>query len=320
MGRTLDRGCDKFRAGQPGRMKLRYQVDRLERLPALDGLVRAVESVWSRVLPEGRTRDALHGTWLGHPLHPMLTDVAIGCWTSAAALDLLGGDGTKTASRRLIATGVLAAVPTAASGAADWLALGTAERPKRVGAVHAVANGTATALYAASWLARRHGHHKRGVALSTVATTLASAGGYLGGHLAFRHAVGVDRNPDHDGVADWTEVGRLRDLPKREPVRRTVGGADLVLYRIGSTVRALGATCSHLGGPLDQGGVTDECVTCPWHGSTFDLTDGSVGSGPATHPQPAYDVRVVGRTVQVRLRRDPAAGAVEAEAVTETVT
>lgn len=284
-------------------MKLRYQVDRLERLPALDGPARAVAAFWSRALPRGKARDVLHGTWLGHPLHPTLTDVAIGCWTSAAALDLAGGEEARPASRTLIGIGVLAAVPTAASGAADWLALGEAARPKRLGAVHAVANGTATALYAASWLTRRGGRHGRGVALSTAATALVGAGGYLGGHLAFRNAVGADRNADHDGVEDWTDVGNLRDLPMREAVRRTVGGEDLLVYRIGSTVRAVAATCSHLGGPLEQGRVEDECVTCPWHGSTFALTDGAVVSGPATHPQPAYDVRVVGRTVQVRLRR-----------------
>jgi len=309
-----------FWAGSPRDMKLRYQADRLERLPALDGLARAVEGFWSRALPTGKARDVLHGTWLGHPLHPMLTDVAIGCWTSAAALDLVGGEETRRASQRLIAAGVLAAGPTAASGAADWLALGEATKPKRLGAVHAVANGTATVLYAASWLSRRHGHHRRGVALSTAATALAGAGGYLGGHLAFRNAVGADRNADHAGVEDWTDVGNLRDLPMRRPVRRTVGGEDLLVYRIGSTVRVLAATCSHLGGPLEQGSVEDECVTCPWHGSTFALTDGAVVSGPATHPQPAYDVRVVGRTVQVRLRRDPAEQETNAEVAPQTVT
>lgn len=302
-------------------MKLRYQADRLERLPALDGLATAVEAFWSRVLPDGKPRDLLHGTWLGHPLHPLLTDVAIGCWLSAGVLDAVGGEQARGASRRLVGAGVLSAIPTAASGASDWLALGDFERPKRVGAVHAVANGAATALYAASWLARRRGSHRNGVALAAAAGALAGAGGYLGGHLAFRNAVGVDRTADENGAAGWTDVGGLRDLPMRQPVRRTVAGVDLVLYRIGSTVRALSATCAHLGGPLDQGGVEDECVTCPWHGSTYDLRDGSVVRGPSTHPQPAYETRVVGRTVQVRLQQPAAREAVgdHAGAVTEGV-
>jgi len=285
-------------------MRLRYQVDRLERLPALDGLAGVLDAFWTRVLPRGgRARDALHGTWLGHPLHPALTDVAIGCWLGAGVLDATGGNAT--AARRLVGAGVLAAVPTAVTGAADWTSLGEFERPKRLGAVHAVANGTATALYAASWLARRNGRHAKGRALALTAAAAASAGGYLGGHLAYRNAVGADRNADLTPAEEWTDLGSLRDLPMRRPVRRTVAGDDVVVYRIGSTVRVIGATCGHLGGPLDEGTVTeDECVTCPWHGSTYDLRDGSVVHGPSTHPQPAYDVRVVGRTVQVRRRRE----------------
>jgi nitrite reductase/ring-hydroxylating ferredoxin subunit len=287
-------------------MRLRYQVDRLERAEALDGLVKVLETWWGIVLPRGRARDVLHGTWLGHPLHPLLTDVAIGCWSSAGALDLAGGERGRKAAQTLTGLGVLSAVPTVLSGAVDWLAIGEAAKPKRVGAVHAVANVGATALYAASWLARRNGAHGRGKALAAAATAAATAGGYLGGHLVFRNAIGASRNADENGVTDWTDVGLLRDLPMREPVRRTVGGTDLVLYRNGSTVRALSATCSHLGGPLDEGRVEDECVTCPWHGSTFRLTDGAVTRGPATAPQPAYEVRVVGRTVQVRLELVPA--------------
>ncbi|HEU0129948.1 MAG TPA: Rieske (2Fe-2S) protein [Mycobacteriales bacterium] len=301
-------------------MRLRYQIDRLERLPALDPLVRTLAGVWDTVLPKGRARDALHGTWLGHPLHPALTDLPIGFWTSAWLLDLAGGEGTRTAAQHLTGLGVLSALPTAAAGAADWVALGEAERPRRVGAVHAVANGAATALYAASWLYRRRGSHRTGVAFGMAGAAAATAGGMLGGHLAYRNAVGVDRTADERGVTEWTDVGPLRELPQREPVRRTVGGVDLLLYRHGSTVRAISATCSHFGGPLDEGRVDDECVTCPWHGSTFRLTDGSVVSGPATAPQPAYETRVVGRTLQVRLEPEPARERGSDDTTTATVT
>ncbi len=287
-------------------MRLRYQVDRLERTERLDPVVKTLDSVWSRVLPAGKAKDALHGTWLGHPLHPALTDLPIGCWTSAWLLDIFGGRETRKAATALVGLGVATAVPTIVSGAADWTALGETSKPRRVGAVHAVANAAATWLYAASWLARRRGNHKQGVTLGMAGAALATAGGYLGGHLAYRNAVGVDHTAGEYGVTDWTDVGALRDLPMRQAVRRTVGGVDLVLYRNGSTVRALSATCSHLGGPLDRGTVDDECVTCPWHGSTFRLTDGSVVRGPATAPQPAYETRVVGRTVQVRLEPEPA--------------
>ena len=286
-------------------MRLRYQVDRLERSAKIDPLVAALEAFWGRVLPKGRTRDALHGTWLGHPLHPVLTDVPIGAWSSALLLDLAGGERAQRASQTLVGAGLAAALPTAVSGAADWTALGDTKRPKRVGAVHAVSNGTATLFYAASWMARRKGNHGKGRALAFAGAAFLQAGGYLGGHLAYRNAVGVDHTAGESGVTEWTDVGHLRDLPMREPVRRRVGDVDLLLYRIGSTVRAISATCSHLGRPLDQGTVEDDCVTCPWHGSTFGLVDGAVRGGPATAPQPAYEVRVVGRTVQVRLQRDP---------------
>jgi nitrite reductase/ring-hydroxylating ferredoxin subunit/uncharacterized membrane protein len=287
-------------------MRLRYQVDRLERSPRIDPLVTALESFWGRVMPKGKARDALHGTWLGHPLHPVLTDVPIGAWTSALALDLIGGDRTKDAAQALVGVGLAAAVPTAVSGATDWTALGDFDKPKRVGAVHAVANGTATLLYAASWLARRRGSHATGRTLGAAGAAMLGIGGYLGGHLAYRNAVGVDHTHGEEGPDDWTDVGHLRDLPMREPVRRRAGDADVLLYRIGSTVRAIAATCSHLGGPLEEGAVHEECVTCPWHGSTFDLRDGTVVRGPATSPQPAYEVRVVGRTVQIRRERQPA--------------
>jgi nitrite reductase/ring-hydroxylating ferredoxin subunit/uncharacterized membrane protein len=287
-------------------MRLRYQVDRLERSPRLDGPVRVADAVWGRVLPAGRVKDVLHGVWLGHPLHPALTDLPIGFWTSSTVLDLVGGEAARPASTACVAAGVLTAVPTAMAGAADWTALGETERPKRVGVVHAAFNATATVLYAASWVARRKGRHRSGVWLGLAGAAAASAGGYLGGHLAYRNAVGVDHTAGESGPEDWTDVGALRDLPMREPVRRTVGGTDVLLYRLGSTVRAVSATCSHRGGPLERGLVEDDCVTCPWHGSTFRLTDGSVVSGPATAPQPAYEVRVVGRTVQLRLERDPA--------------
>ena len=281
--------------------RLRHAVDKLERTPRLDPLVNALTAFWERVLPGGKARDLLHGTWLGHPLHPVLTDLPIGFWTSAMALDLAR---QPQAAQAMTGAGVLTALPTAVAGAADWVAVGDFDKPKRVGAVHAVANTTALALYTASWVARRRGHHNNGALLGVAGATAATIGGYLGGHLAFRNAVGVDHTAGESAPGEWTDVGSLRDLPMRQAVRRTIDGTDVLLYRLGSTVRAVSATCSHLGGPLDEGEIADDCVTCPWHGSTFRLTDGEVLHGPATAPQPAYDVRVVGRTVQLRRRRE----------------
>lgn len=280
---------------------MRYLVDRLEGVRALDPIARAMAAVWDRVLP--KNRDLLHGTWLGHPLHPALTDLPIGFWTGACLLDVFGDEGSRTAAERLVGAGVLSALPTIATGAADWVAVGAFDRPKRVGTVHALANATATMLYAASWVARRRGRHGDGVRLGLAGAVMATAGGLLGGHLAYRNALGVDHTAGEPDLDEWTNVGPLRDVPMRVPVRRSVGGADVLLFRHGSTVRAIAATCSHLGGPLDEGEVNEDCVTCPWHGSAFRMTDGAVVRGPATAPQPAYETRVVGRTLQIRLGR-----------------
>ena len=154
------------------------------RLGELEALDRGVERLrrLSEAVPE-ELRPALAGDWLGHPLHPLLTDLAIGFWTSAWALDLIGGRRSDRAATILVGLGVASAVPTAASGLVDWREV---DRPKqRVGVVHAVANVTATALYAASFVQRCRGHRARGIVTGMAAAGVATVGGYLGGHLAF---------------------------------------------------------------------------------------------------------------------------------------
>ena len=136
-------------------MVLQALVGRLEQAKALDPAVGAMSEKITGVLPRGRVKDLLHGTWLGHPLHPLLVAVPIGLWSGALLLDLTGGPESRAAARRLVGAGVLAAVPTAASGWADWSELGLAKRPKRVGIVHAGANALTILAFAGSWLARR---------------------------------------------------------------------------------------------------------------------------------------------------------------------
>jgi nitrite reductase/ring-hydroxylating ferredoxin subunit/uncharacterized membrane protein len=248
-------------------------------------------------------RDALHGVWLGHPLHPMLTDVPIGMWSAAAVLDAMPG--TRRASTTLVATGCAAAVPTALSGWTDWSDLHP--QHQRVGVVHAAANVTALGLYAGSLAARLGGRHARGRLLGWAGLGVMLAGGYLGGHLSFRQAVGANHNAD---VLDrfpsgWQGLGSLDDLPEGTPTKRTVGGVDLLVMRRGQHVDVIANTCSHLSGPLHEGEFTVEagqgCIVCPWHGSTFRLADGGVVHGPATSPQQRFESRVTGDMVEVRL-------------------
>jgi hypothetical protein len=171
---------------------------RLEQAHALDRPVRALEPwirIWAGAGPGGA---ALRGEWLGHAVHPTLTDVAIGSWLSANLLDLFGGADASASAQRLVGAGVLAAAPTAWTGWAEWSTL--ALRDKRVGLVHAVSNGVAISLYAASWFARRRGRHRAGVRLALAGAAVAGVGGYLGGHLTEARLV-ASHDPAYDEPA-----------------------------------------------------------------------------------------------------------------------
>ena len=162
---------------------------RLENAESLDPLVEAVEPAIKSVFGSGRRGRLLRGDWLGHAIHPALTNVALGTWTSASLLDVLGGPDESEAAQRLIGSGLLAAAPTAWTGWAEWAAAGP--RDKRVGLVHAGINGLTIGIYAASWVARRRGRHKTGARLALGAGAVSSLGAYLGGHLAEARKVGT---------------------------------------------------------------------------------------------------------------------------------
>lgn len=250
--------------------------------------------------------DLLHGTWLGHPLHPMLTDVTIGTWTLGAFFDaaaLLGGDRRRTrraehVADRLTAIGAASAVPTAVSGLADYA---TVQEPAVPAAtLHALVNDLALTFYLLSLRDRRRGNRRRGVCLSLLAMGLMTGGAWLGGHLVYHHKVGVDHSARPEGPQGWTPVLAASDLPEGKPARVEVEGTGVLLCRTGGGVYALGAVCSHAGGPLEEGDVEDCYVTCPWHDSVFDLRDGSIRHGPATQPQPRYEARLHDGHVEIR--------------------
>jgi nitrite reductase/ring-hydroxylating ferredoxin subunit len=278
-------------------------VDRLENAGPLDPAVKAVRKVVTAALRPQGLRDALHGVWLGHPLHPVLTDVPIGMWSAAAVLDLVPGTGP--AATTLIATGCAAAAPTAVTGWADWSQLHAPHQ--RVGLVHAAANIVALGCYTASVAARLRGHHVRGKAWAFTGLGAVGLGGYLGGHLAFRQAAGANHQADTVDLfpTGWQSIGRLDDLPDGTPTKASAGGVDLLVVRRGQHVDVLRNQCSHLSGPLSEGEFSVEggqgCIVCPWHGSTFRLADGGVVHGPATAPQQAFETRVVSGAVEVRL-------------------
>jgi nitrite reductase/ring-hydroxylating ferredoxin subunit/uncharacterized membrane protein len=275
-------------------------ISRLEQDSRLDGLVFAVRKVARRLIPPGKLRDALHGVWLGHPLHPMLIQAPVGAWLSASIIDATGGD--EKAARTLVAAGLAAAVPAAVAGSADWSE--QHEQQMRVGVVHAAGNITALSLYGASLLSRGP-QLSRALRLAGLAAV--SVSGLLGGHISFQLAGGANHAEavPHLVQPGWHHLMAAADLPEGKPVRQMLGEVPVVAIRSGGAVSVLADQCSHMSGPLSEGELADGCLTCPWHGSVFRVADGSVARGPATAPQPAFETREVGGAIQVCL---PGAG------------
>ncbi|CAN5667942.1 hypothetical protein BH18ACT15_BH18ACT15_07140 [soil metagenome] len=279
-------------------MKIYESAERIQGDARLDGVAGLLADVGSKLVPSGSFKDALSGTWLGHSLHPALTDVPIGAWVSVAVLDLFGGQESETAARRLIGVGILSSVPTALSGLSDYSDLYGEER--RVGIVHAASNSLALSLYGASYLARRAGRTGMGKVLALLGVSSAMSGAYLGGHLSLSMGIGVDHTVFEAGPTDWTGVLDESELEEGAPRKVHAEGADVMLVRHGGRLCALDDRCSHLGGPLSEGQVADGAVTCTWHGSTFALQDGSITRGPARSPQPVFETRVTDGRVEIR--------------------
>jgi nitrite reductase/ring-hydroxylating ferredoxin subunit/uncharacterized membrane protein len=273
---------------------LRNAISRLEQAHALDPVSDRLQSAVQRIVKSRRLRDLLHGTWLGHPVHPVLVQLPVGAFMSAAVMDALPGQ--RRAATTLIAVGAASAGPAMAAGLVDWSSLPRDQR--RVGLVHASANTIALFLYAGSLAARLTDRRGLGKILAYAGLSVAGGGAYLGGHLSYDQGAGVNkaaadlvRLPE-----DWAEVGEVAALPEGKPTVRTIGDVRVLLYRVGQDVTAMVEHCGHLGGPLGEGDVegsgADACVVCPWHGSTFRLTDGKVLHGPAAGDQPTLRTRI----------------------------
>ena len=272
-------------------------VERIGEASSLDAVATPLRDRVADVLGGQPLKDVLSGTWLGHPLHPLLTDLPIGFWTSAFTLDLVGGRRSRRAATHLVAWGVLTAIPTAASGASDWSDTDGAAR--RVGLVHAAANTTALVCYAASWVQRVRGRHWRGVALGLAGATAATVGGYLGGHLLQSLGVGIDRTAFRAPPREWTRVTTASEIDE-QPRCVLAGEAPVIVFRHHGSVVALDAHCPHRGAPMAEGTVDGDVLVCPWHGSRFHLPDGALLQGPSVSALPAYECRSVDGVVEVR--------------------
>lgn len=277
---------------------LHAAVRRLERLEKLDRLAKPLTAAVGRAVRPQAVRNLLSGTSLGHPLHPMLTDLPIGAWTMSMLLDTAGGPAAEPAADLLVAVGAVTALPTAAAGLNDWS--DTYGPATRVGLVHAAVNTGALSLYLGSLAARACSRRRLGKALALAGFGALMVGGYLGGHLSFVEGVNVNRTAYEDRPTDWTPVIPEGELAEGEHRKVAAGGEQVLLYRTNGRVYALSSTCSHMGGPLDEGTFSDGCVTCPWHGSVFRFADGAIVRGPASTPQPCYETRVVAGRIEVR--------------------
>jgi nitrite reductase/ring-hydroxylating ferredoxin subunit/uncharacterized membrane protein len=280
----------------------REAIDAITDLEQLDAPARALGKAVRGTVPAGPVKDALSGTWLGHALHPLLTDLPIGTWTSAVLLDWLGGAASRDAADRLIALGIAFSLPAAATGMTEWAdAEPASDDVRRVGIVHAAANAGATALFGASLAARRSGSRGAGRLLALAGAGVLGASGFLGGHLAYADGVGVDQTAFEDATDEWTPALRESDVPEGGSRRAEAGGVGVLVARHDGQLYALSNRCVHRGGSLDEGELSGGCVTCPLHGSTFRLADGAVECGPAAYPQPSWQVRV--RDGMIELRR-----------------
>jgi nitrite reductase/ring-hydroxylating ferredoxin subunit/uncharacterized membrane protein len=276
-------------------------ADRLGRIEQLDRVAKPLARAVHQLAPSGSLlKDTLSGAWLGHPLHPPLTDVPIGSFTGATVLDLIGGKRAARGADLLVAIGLLSAVPTAAAGAADWSE--TYGEDQRIGLAHATSITVGLACYALSLVARWRGRRVTGKALALAGFSSITVGGYLGGTLSYGRGVGVNHTFFHEQPQDWTPVVADVDVEEGKPVRAAVGDTPVVVFRAGDSLYALDSRCTHAGGPLDEGDFDAFACTvqCPWHHSVFSLVDGAVVHGPASSPEPAYEVRVNEGQIEVR--------------------
>jgi nitrite reductase/ring-hydroxylating ferredoxin subunit/uncharacterized membrane protein len=273
--------------------------------PAIDRIAeplsKAVRAAYDAAGPGGRqAKNVLHGVWLGHPLHPVFTDVPIGAWTTALALDVAanGDPGMRRAATFAMGVGLAGAAGAAVTGLTDWSE--TDGRSRRPGLIHGLLNLTATTLFASAFALRRKDSHGGGRVCAWTGYAIALGAAYLGGDLVYGQRIGVT-HADAALPEEFTPVMKSAALAENAMTRTRAGDADVLLVRQHGRVCALVHACAHLGGPLSEGTLKDGSVVCPWHGSEFALEDGRVLNGPATHSQPCLVVRERDGQIEVKV-------------------
>jgi nitrite reductase/ring-hydroxylating ferredoxin subunit/uncharacterized membrane protein len=262
--------------------------------------------VGSQRKPPRHLKSLLNGTWFGHPLHPVITDVPVTAWMLTALFDIIWLISHTTwsayAAFVTVIVGLFGALGAIVTGLTDWSDTYGAER--RVGLNHAIFNACATILYLVSFILRLLAGPGDGIAaviLGFLGLASVIYAAYLGGDMVFTKGTGVNHTAWEAGSEDYEAVLPLERVEENKLYRVTAAGVQVVLLRQGLQFYAISATCPHAGGPLDEGTLQGDVVECPWHGSRFCMRDGRVLTGPATVNAPRYDVRV--RNGQIELKR-----------------
>jgi nitrite reductase/ring-hydroxylating ferredoxin subunit/uncharacterized membrane protein len=249
-------------------------------------------------------KDFLHGTWLGHPLHPLLTDVPIGAFTVALVFDVLG---LRDAASPTIAFGILAMLAAAVAGYVDYIDIDTDGPPRRYASVHQTLMLLSLICYFVSG-GIRYGqfgtHDTIEVPLAVVGYVLLAAGAYLGGDIVFNFGTQVDRHAWREIDDKWRALD-VTEVPEGKPTKAKAGAQTLVVVRRGERLFALHDICSHQGCSLSEGKLVDDGrrIECGCHGSRFEVADGSLNRGPAVYDQPAYEVRRSEGKLEVRHKK-----------------
>jgi nitrite reductase/ring-hydroxylating ferredoxin subunit/uncharacterized membrane protein len=257
-------------------------------------LAQRLQPLIERAVAPPAVRNTLDGVWLGAPLHPALTDVPVGSWTAALLLDgaavLTRDEALASAADRVLAVGTLAALPAAATGVNDLRDL--IGQSRQVAMVHALLNVVGVTFSCASLACRRNGKRGLGRGLSATGYLISSSAAHLGGKLSFGLGIRVNRTMGQTISESFVPVLDAAELQGEELRAVKLDGVSVLLARSQSgKVCALADVCTHLGGPLSEGSREGDTVTCPWHGSQFDLCEGTVLQGPAVFAQPRIEVR-----------------------------
>ena len=251
-----------------------------------------------------RLRNFLNGTWLGEPLHVVMTDIPIGAWTAAMmfdALSLVRSDREfEWAADASIAIGLAAASCAAVTGVTDWSDVDPPAR--RTGLIHGLLNISATALFATSLILRKKKARIGGRLCAAAGHGVMTYAAHLGGKLVYENRVGVDRTAGQPLPENFVAVMAESELADDTPTRAVHDGVPILLVRRGGRLFAMVETCSHFSGPLSEGKLVGDSIVCPLHNSTFALEDGRVINGPAVHAQPCLEARVRGGQIEVRRR------------------